>query len=47
MFSINYYRISQNRHISQEFYLLLAADKELKKLFPDVPVVDFVMVRAL
>ena len=41
-FNITYYQVFQNiRHILQELHLLLAPDKEHKKVFPDVPVVWF------
>ena len=41
-FNITYYRVFQNiRKILQELHLLLAPDKEHKKVFPDVPVVGF------
>ena len=41
-FNITYYPVFQNiRNILQELYLLLAPDKEYKKVFPDVPVVGF------
>ena len=40
--SFTYYPVFQNsRNILQELYLLLAPDKEHKKVFPDVPVVGF------
>ena len=46
--NITYYPVFQNiRNILQELYLVLAPDKEHKKVFPGVPVVGFVMVRAL
>ena len=42
MFNITYYPVFQNiRNILQELHLLLAPDKEHKKVFPDVPVVGF------
>ena len=41
-FDITYYPIFQNtRNILQELHLLLAPDKEHKKVFPDVPAVGF------
>ena len=41
-FNITYYLVFQNvRNILQELHLLLAPDKEHKKVFPDVPVVGF------
>ena len=41
-FNIIYYPVFQNmRNILQELHLLLAPDKEHKKVFPDVPVVGF------
>ena len=41
-FNITYYQVFQNiRNILQELHLLLAPDKEHKKVFPDVPVVGF------
>ena len=41
-FNITYYPVFQNiRNILQELHLLLAPDKEHKKVFPDVPVVGF------
>ena len=40
--SFTYYPVFQNiRNTLQELYLLLAPDKEHKKVFPDVPVVGF------
>ena len=42
MFNITYYPVFQNiRNILQELHLLLAPDKEYKKVFPDKPVVGF------
>ena len=39
-FNITYYPVFQNiRNILQELHLLLAPDKEHKKVFPNVPVV--------
>ena len=47
-FNITYYPVSQNiRNILQELHLLLALDKEHKKVFPDVFLNVNVMVRAL
>ena len=41
-FNIAYYPVFQNvRNILQELHLLLAPDKEHKKVFPDVPAVGF------
>ena len=41
-FNIAYYPVFQDiRNLSQELHLLLAPDKEYKKVFPDVPVVGF------
>ena len=41
-FNITYYIVFQNiRKTLQELHLLLAPDKEHKKVFPDVPVVGF------
>ena len=41
-FNITYYPVFQNiRNILQELNLLLAPDKEHKKVFSDVPVVGF------
>ena len=41
-FNITYYPVFQNiRNILQELHLLLAPDKEHKKVFPNVPVVGF------
>ena len=41
-FNITYFPVFQNiRNILQELHLLLAPDKEYKKVFPDVPVVGF------
>ena len=41
-FNITYYPVFQNiRNILQELHLLLAPDKEHKKVFPDVPVLGF------
>ena len=41
-FNITYYPVFQNiRNILQEHHLLLAPDKEHKKVFPDVPVAGF------
>ena len=41
-FNITYYPVFQNiRNILQELYLLLAPDKEHKKVFSNVPVVGF------
>ena len=41
-FNITYYPIFQNiRNILQELHLLLARDKEYKKVFPNVPVAGF------
>ena len=41
-FNITYYPVFQNvRNILQELHLLLAPDKEHKKVFPDVPVAGF------
>ena len=41
-FNIMYYPVFQKiRNILQELHLLLAPDKEHKKVFPDVPVVGF------
>ena len=41
-FNITYYLVFQNiRNILHELHLLLAPDKEHKKVFPDVPVVGF------
>ena len=41
-FNITYYPVFQNiRNILQELHLLLAPDKEHKRVFPDVPVVGF------
>ena len=41
-FNITYYPVFQNiRNILQELRLLLAPDKEHKRVFPDVPVVGF------
>ena len=41
-FNITYYPVFQNiREILQELHLLLAPDKERKKVFPDVAVVGF------
>ena len=38
---VTYYQVFQNiRNISQELHLLLAPDKEHKKVFPNVPVVE-------
>ena len=40
--NITYYPVFQNiRNILQELHLLLAPDKEHKKVFPNVPVVGF------
>ena len=40
--NITYYPVFQNiRNILQELHLLLAPEKEHKKVFPDVPVVRF------
>ena len=40
--NITYYPVFQNiRNILQELHLLLAPDKEHKKVFPDVPVAGF------
>ena len=42
MLNITYYPVFQNiRNILQELHLLLAPDKEHKKVFPNVPVVGF------
>ena len=47
-FNITYYPVFQNiRNILQELHLLLAPDKEHKKVFPDVPVVGFRNGRSL
>ena len=47
-FNITYYQVFQNiRNILQELHLLLAPDKEHKKIFPDVPVVGFCNVKSL
>ena len=47
-FNITYYPVFQNiRNISQEFHLLLALDKEHKKVFPNVPVVGFRIGKSL
>ena len=41
-FNITYYPVFQNiRNALQEIHLLLAPDKEHKKVFPDMPVVGF------
>ena len=41
-FNITYYPVFQNiRNILHELHLLLAPDKEHKKVFPDVPIVGF------
>ena len=41
-FNTTYYPVFQNiRNTLQELHLLLAPDKEHKKVFPDVPVVGF------
>ena len=41
-FNITYYPVFRNiRNILQEFHLLLAPDKEHKKVFHDIPVVGF------
>ena len=41
-FNITYYPGFQNiRNILQELHFLLAPDKEHKKVFPDIPVVEF------
>ena len=41
-FNITYYPVFQNiRNILQDFHLLLASDREHKKVFPDVPVAGF------
>ena len=41
-FNITYYPVFQNiRNILQELHLLLAPDKEHKKVSPDVPAVGF------
>ena len=41
-FNITYYPVFQNiTYILQELHLLLAPDKEHKKVFADVPVVGF------
>ena len=41
-FNITYYPVFQNiKNILQEIHLLLAPDKEHKKVFPNVPVVGF------
>ena len=41
-FNITYYPVFQNiRNILQKLHLLLASDKEHRKVFPDVPVVGF------
>ena len=47
-FIITYYPVFQNvRNILQELDLLLAPDKEHKKVFPDVPVVGFCNSKSL
>ena len=47
-FNITYDSVFQNiRNILQELHLLLAPDKEHKKVFPDVPVVGFRNVKSL
>ena len=41
-FNITYYPVFQNiRNILQELHLLLAPDKEHKRVFPNVPIVRF------
>ena len=41
-FNITYYPVFQNiKNILQEIHLLLAPDKEHKKVFPNVPVAGF------
>ena len=41
-FNITYYPVFQNiKNILKELHLLLAPDKEHKKVFPNVPVVGF------
>ena len=48
MFNITYYPVFQNiRNMLQELHLLLAPDKEHKKIFPDVPVVGFLNGKSL
>ena len=47
-FNITYYPVFQNfRNILQELHLLLAPDKQHKKVFPDVPVVGFLNDKSL
>ena len=42
IFSITYYPAFQNvRNILEELQILLAPDKEHKKVFPEVPIVGF------
>ena len=45
-FNITYYPIFQNvRNILQELHILLTPDKEHKKVFQDIPIVGFRMVK--
>ena len=47
-FNITYYPVFQNnKKILQELHLLLARDKEHKKVFPSIPVVGFCNVKSL
>ena len=47
-FNITYYPVFQNiKNILKELHLLLAPDKEHKKVFPNVPVVGFCIGKSL